>query len=386
MKPLFNLVVWAAAGILLGVVIFSFMQPALPAPPPGNVTENATPPANTTIPLNESPVDIVLIDAEECRECINGTAIMEEVSNYLDTLPNIRVHSNFTIERSGAEAQALIEQYNITQVPALVVRGDAPYPADFISTWEQKVGTHEPDGAFVSRFIPPPYFDLEENKVIGLVRGMAIRPYNCAYCVDPSGFFYTLEDPTVGRVYFTKKTILDENSTEAQELIAKYNITRLPTVLVDSEITRYPVFSQITNLKETGDGWYVVRDIKPPYVDLLANRTIRGLVRAVLIVNSSCTDCMDINQLSDAIVTPNGIKTITLVDKVTFEAGSEAGQGLIKKYNITKIPTILYSPEISDYPGFEGYWKQENSTVESDGWFVFRSHQLTSLTYQNISG
>jgi thiol-disulfide isomerase/thioredoxin len=391
MKPLFNILIWVAAGVVLAIVLFSFMQPSLSeVKNPGNQTApaNITPPANTTLPpqINESGVDLMLIDANECQECINGTAIMEEIGTYLDNLPNIKVSSATTIERSGPEAQALIEQYNITQIPVLIVRGEADYPDEFISTWQKKVGTREPDGSFVSRLIPPPYFSVGENRVVGIVSGVAIRPYGCPDCADPAGFFFTLEDPAIGRVYFTEKIILDENSTEAQQLIAKYNLTRLPTVMVDSEIQRYPVFSQILNLNKTDDGWFIVRDVKPPYVDLAANHTVRGLVEAILIVNSSCGDCLDINQLSDAIVSPNGMKAITLVNKTIYEADSPEAQALIKKYGITAIPTVLYSPEIAVYPGFESYWKQENSTVESDGWFVFRSHALTSLTYQNISG
>jgi hypothetical protein len=187
-------------------------------------------------------------------------------------------------------------------------------------------------------------------------------------------------------VYFTDKKILDENSTEAQAIVSNYNITKLPTALVDSEIEYYPVFSQITNFKKTDDGWHIVRDIRPPYVDLSANHTVRGLVEAVLIVNSSCLDCMDINAISDAITFPNGVKAIALTNKTVYQSDSEEARALISKYHLSALPALLYSPEIALYPDFGLYWKQQNSTVEGDGWFVFRAHALTGLPYQNISG
>ena len=390
MKAVFNILLWVIGGLVLGLVLFALVQP--PASNGGNFTipPQVPPPGsanNTTyVPPEESKVFLTLIDTSECGKCVNGSQALEETRVYLDSQPNIRVVTARTLDLLDPDAQNIIDKYDITQLPALIVSGDAVYPADFVSTWNRSVGSRESDGTFVSRKFPAPYYDLLRSAVVGLTRGIAIDPYRCPDCASASGFLYTLEDPSIGNVYFAERKLLNENSTEAQELIAKYNITLLPTVLLSSEIADYTIFSEISNLDATGDGWYVVRNVRPPYVDLRGNRTVRGLVDAVFIVNSSCGDCMNISEISDLITSPNGVKAVALRNKTAYDIYSPQAEALVGKYNITAIPTILYSPEISIYPNFEEFWTIQNNTIEEDGWFVFRAHNLVGLKYQNISG
>ncbi|HLC48694.1 MAG TPA: hypothetical protein VJI13_06480 [Candidatus Norongarragalinales archaeon] len=50
-------------------------------------------------------------------------------------------------------------------------------------------------------------------------------------------------------------------------------------------------------------------------------------------------------------------------------------KNITKTYNITKIPTVLVSPESKDYPAFMTVYKQIGG-FEKDGWFVFRNFQV----------
>lgn len=69
----------------------------------------------------------------------------------------------------------------------------------------------------------------------------------------------------------------------------------------------------------------------------------------------------------------------------TYEANSTEGMALIKKYNITAVPTVLYSPDASYYQDFDKVWLYQNSTIASDGWHVFRSFNVIAGKYQNLS-
>ena len=73
------------------------------------------------------------------------------------------------------------------------------------------------------------------------------------------------------------------------------------------------------------------------------------------------------------------------MNTTTYDINSTEGSALIKKYNITEIPTILYSPETSVYPHFAEAWINQSNTVESDGWFVFRAVDKVGEVYQNVS-
>jgi hypothetical protein len=193
----------------------------------------------------------------------------------------------------------------------------------------------------------------------------------------------SLESYQIG-MSFSNKTVYLENSTEAQALIARYNITKLPTLLLSASDTElYPIYTQLKKLSDVRDNWLILRDILPPYVDLSANHTVRGLVHVVFLINSSCTACFNATGLSDYISQSSGL---AVINRTTYEINSTAGQALLAKYNITKIPTLIYSPEAKHYSNFERIWKNQSSTVESDGWFVFRAHHLLgSVVYQNIS-
>jgi hypothetical protein len=231
--------------------------------------------------------------------------------------------------------------------------------------------------------LPPPYYDIGSGKISGIVQGIAISPSDCSECFNASLYFQSLSDPYVG-IAFSNTTILEENSTAAQAMIAKYNITRLPALMLDPEVQAYLFFNK--SIKSGGtlgdDGWYVLRSVPPPYVDLAANRSVRGFVDLAYIVNSSCTDCLDITSVSDYLDNSAGIY---ISDTKTYEVNSTEGMALVKKYNITRIPTLLYSPEASVYQSFAKAWVKQNNTIESDGWFVFRTVELAGDNYQNIS-
>ena len=195
----------------------------------------------------------------------------------------------------------------------------------------------------VSRDLPPPYYDTRSGNIVGLLQGIGITPVGCKSCINVSMYFQSLSSQYIG-MQFSNISFLDENSSQAQELIAAYNITRLPTILLDPNAGLYPAFTQSIQPSGTveDNGWFVLRDVVPPYVDLASNRSIRGYVDSINLVNSSCTECFNVSALSSYIADSAGL---FVMNTTTYEVNSTEGSMLIKKYNITEIPTILYSPE-----------------------------------------
>jgi len=328
-------------------------------------------------------VSFILIRAPNCDNCTNGDTLAAQSLTIFNETGQFTVTGMDTPDSSSVEAKALISKYNITRLPVLIIMGNTSAVPSLVSSWESSVGSVESDGAMVSRDLPPPYYDIQSGKIVGLLQGIGITPDGCKSCINVSMYFQSLSSQYIG-MQFSNISYLDENSSQAQELITAYNITKLPTILLDPNAGMYPAFGQSIQPSGTveGDGWFVLRDVVPPYVDLASNRSIRGYVDSIDLVNSSCMDCFNVSALSSYIEDSAGL---FVMNTTTYEVNSTEGIALIKKYNITEIPTILYSPETSVYPHFAEAWVNQSNTVESDGWFVFRAVDQVGGTYQNVS-
>jgi hypothetical protein len=392
MQPIVKLLLWVLSGLVLGAVIYYIaLAPAAPPASPQNVagtgngtlgTGNGTPAANAT-GQQKIPIAFTLIRAPGCSECVQGDDLLNRSLLIFNQTGNFSLSEPLFPAASSDDGKSLIAKYNITRLPALIITGNMSSVPDTVSLWHETVGSVEPDGALVSRNTSAPYYDVSLGTVSGLVQGIGIAPLNCTECFNASLYFESLSGSYVGMV-FKDIAILDENDSQAREFIDAYNITRLPTIILDAEARFYPVFSQ--SVMPAGavkaDGWFVLNDVVPPYVDLAANHTIRGRVASVYLVNESCGDCFDVDSLSKYIEDSAGLY---VNDTKSYDVNSTEGQALLKKYNITMIPGLLYSPEASVYPMFEKAWVEQNNTVESDGWFVFRMQDVLGQPYQNVS-
>jgi hypothetical protein len=389
-----NILLWLSAGLLLGLALSALfllpLQPRPEAPSQANqLPQNQTPqnnaPPSPPPQAEKKEVNITMIEAPGCDLCNSEGFLLEQTKIVLLQSSALQAGVSRSIPYSSAEASALISKYNITELPAVIIEGPVRTDSEFVSAWQAQIGTLEGANALVTRFRFPPYYDIRNHTVVGLVEGIGIKASGCLECGDPALFMASLEGGSMAMV-FSNQTLYEENDTEAQALLTRYNITKLPALLLSADgASAYPAFSQIKTLGTVEpDGWFVLRDVVPPYIDLTANHTLRGLVHAVYLVNSSCADCFDVASLSLYI---SGSSGLVLLNETTYETNSTEGSALMKKYNITAVPALLYSSDARYYPDFEDVWKQQNSTVESDGWFVFRAHGLLGdVVYQNVSG
>lgn len=376
-KSYSDILLWLVAGLVLGAIAylaFVYMQPVhvgTTMPPAGN----SSTPANTT--NTTAVIDIVLINPPDCPACRPLGYVMPLLINVTQQL-NLTI--GYVANLSSSEGAQLIAKYNITKLPTLVVTGN--YTSNFASGWTGSLGTQESDGALVLRNLYPPYY--ENGSTVGLVTGIGIAAPNCPNCTNPSDYFQSLEDPSVD-MNFSNTTILQENDSAAQALMKEYNITKLPTLLLSEDAQAYPIFNQsILPLGDVVNGWYILRNVTPPYVDVTTGNVL-GLVQTVLVVNSSCTDCLNATGFSEYMAQESNVM---IVNSTTYEANSTAGEAFITKYNLTALPAVLYSPEASAYPGFTQLWLQRNGTIESDGWYVFRAYNLLgapAAPYQNLT-
>ena len=222
--------------------------------PAANVTNTSL--QNTT--KSKQSITITLIHAPDCPQCLAGDNLVNESTSVFNQSSTLAVGSEDTIESSSQEAQGLISKYNITLLPALIISGNVSADPQLVEAWNSTVGTVESDGSLVSRQMPPPYYDIASGKISGLVTGIAIAPGNCTMCANSSMYFNSLSDPYYG-VVFKNETIYAENSSEGQALIAKYNLTRLPALMLDPEIPGVLVLRRGDKARRFGGAGRMVR-------------------------------------------------------------------------------------------------------------------------------
>ncbi|MFH0737725.1 MAG: hypothetical protein V1827_03935 [Candidatus Micrarchaeota archaeon] len=369
------LILCILAGIIIGYAAYLLLlQPPQVSDVP---SDNGSIMGSQEEPVEKS-VSIIIIQAPDCSLCLEG-ALLEQAKILMIQHNSLPVKSERELQLSDPEAAALIARYRITELPVVIIEGDAAGDAGLVSNWTGAIGTLE-GGALVSRLRFPPYYDLESGGLVGLPDAILIDPYGCTEC-NPSVQFISALESAPANIVFSDIRYLEED--EAQDLIEDYGITNLPTILInDSGLVPYPIYADLSALGEVEDGWFILRSVPPPYLDLEANRSVRGMVEAIYLEDGSCPDCLDVSALSSYISVSAGLH-ISREERV--DIASDEGIILAEKYNITMVPSLLYSPDAYHYVGFPEAWISQDNTIEEDGWFVFRGQPALGMPYRNIS-
>lgn len=198
---------------------------------------------------------------------------------------------------------------------------------------------------------------------------------DCAKCFDMAGYVAHIKSRNIRAVQ--ENTLGIEDKT-AQKLVEQHAIKSLPALVVTGEVSKAPLAQIWSSLGGVQSDSAVVIQGVPPYYELSTGRIV-GLVDVVYLADSACPECYDVSE-HQAILLGFGIQPDNSLQR---DASSDEGKALIKKYGITKLPTILLSPAASVYQGLAQVWPQVG-TKEADGWHVFRSVELMG-TYKNLS-
>lgn len=202
---------------------------------------------------------------------------------------------------------------------------------------------------------------------------------SCSSCINASALTLYLQQ-SFG-VNITRENVLDYTSAQAQGLINKYNITSVPAFIASAGMASYGNMSRLWPQLGTveQDGSYVLRAEIPPYRSL-SDGKIKGLVKLSNIVDGSCKECYDISLQK----IPLSRLGIFIANESTYDVSSEQGKAYVKGLNITKVPTIVLSPDAKYYANLNGVWA-EVGTVENDGTYVFRNlDALGGIVYKDL--
>lgn len=320
------------------------------------------------------PVNVTLTKiTASCTDCFDLETAIADFKKQ-----NISVGEEKAVPFDSPEGKALIKQFGIKRVPAYIATGEVG--KNNLENFTKTNGEIK-DNTFVFTKVSPIFIDAETKKEMGKVVATLLTDPTCPQCINPN---LTIDAYKKAGIKVTDSKEIAWNSPEGQRIINQYKITKVPTFVLSPDIDFYE--SVKANWANIGtveqDKTYVARNLFLPYRDLEKSQ-ILGLVDALYLTDSTCSDCYkpEIVQ-KNVLVQGYGV---AFRSERTVDANSGEGKGLINQYEITKLPTILLSPETDQYAGLKNVWRSVG-TIEPSGWYVFREmQQLGGLIYKDVT-
>ncbi len=301
----------------------------------------------------------------DCSNCFNMKAAPELIAKQGGI--KIKEVKEIETEKAGDD----VVKYKIERLPAILITGE-------IANLTMPEFRNE-EQTLVFDKTPPPYYDVAEKRVKGIVELVQIEP-NCNKCFNISEVVVQLEQ--IG-IKFASKEVVSSESEKGKELIQKYKIEKLPTLLFNAEVLEYDVVKEaweIAGTQET-DGRLILRMINPPYVNTATGKT-EGIVSITYILDKECNDCYNASILKTQL---RQKFNMNINSEEEVDVSTTKGKLLIKKHSIALAPTIIISKEANAYTNFAEVWKIAGSE-EQDGSFVFRNLSLLAGNFQQETG
>jgi len=321
----------------------------------------------------ESPKEIKQLTATvlgmECEICYQD--LVEWLLTEAEETPNTNLTKNFV---RGKTADILIEKYNITKIPAIVITGDIN-KVSLVS--RQRYETRE--DALVFTTLSAPHIDTRTKELKGIVNATILNHSKCPDCMF--NLAVLLVDMKNFPVHFENEFTVDAESKEGEELISKYGIEKIPTVIFNNEILAYNL--PWAGFENQTDGSVVLKGVLPPYFDLGSGQLKDGNFSSTYLIDSTCSGCFNVSLIKDTLPESFGI---ILKDATTIDIALE-GKDFAEKHNIANVPTLVIGPAASDYPLFDEVWAQYGHTAESRS-HIFSEYNLLSeqgeIVYKNL--
>lgn len=215
--------------------------------------------------------------------------------------------------------------------------------------------------AFIGFLLIRNYQINKKNKP-AFLSAIKIVDASCPNCFKMDSLLDILKKENV---VFKNIKEVDIASSEGKDLIAQYNIIKVPILIISGEIDKNEQFAKLWEGYGQKKDSALISDVFPPYKNL-SDGTVIGLVDLTVIYDSTCTECYN-TKLHDAYLAAEGIFP---VNTTKLDVASQEAKDLIAKYKITKVPMIILSPEAKYYQNLTKKWTQDGMIAE-DGCYIF---------------
>ena len=319
--------------------------------------------------LRPAKLEVTKILLSDCEECFDIETALESIKKQ-----NVNVTEERTIYLNENYAKEIIDKYNIEKIPTLIISGETN-KTEQLKSFFGNIGDFPDEKNVVFTSLKPPYYDVTLSRVVGKVSVINVVDSLCEECIPLSQVADALKQSGVA---ITEEKTYEYFSSEGIGLINRFDISRIPAILISNEVNYYDVKEQIQQLAEEKNGFYALHATSAPYRDLKQGKVI-GLVKIILLDDSSCGECYDVS-INKQILPRFGV---FVNEEEAYDVSSNEVRELIAKYNIEKVPALLLSPEVSEYPAFVQVW-QSVGTIEGDGWYVMRKPESLG-TYKDLA-
>ncbi len=301
-------------------------------------------------------IELTIIKNSRCNDCFDISKIVNQVKS-----GNINITKEIMFEFDSSEGKDIISRYKIEKIPTVTITGEI-----------EKIniqGLEKKENALLLTRLEPPYTNAVTGKIEGRVTLYYLKDLSCDKCNDLTILINQIK---AAGVKIVEEKLIEPSSDEGKELIKKYRIGFVPTIVLSKDAGFYELIKQAWSQIGTreGDGYYVFRGgiqyPNLPFINLTTGK-LRGLVNIVYLTDKSCSECYNVSLHNQILANSFAIK----IDKEkTFDVDDAKGKEIIAAYNITQVPTIILSEEVQAYPSSPAL--KQFFSVENDGSYVFR--------------
>ncbi|HLD28453.1 MAG TPA: hypothetical protein VJB67_02475 [Patescibacteria group bacterium] len=222
---------------------------------------------NTNSDTSVTKLRVTVITQEDCSNCW-------DVNLLFDAMKQTNIDLDIeTLYTKDSKTQTLIDKYSIDLIPTVLISGDLasdPTLSQFLAATGEII-----DGVFVFREVIPPYIEVETGQLRGGFSVIYLTDDSCDECYNVSAHDVALDGlgitPSDGRT-------VEASSDEGKQLIEKYDIKALPTILMTGDLEVYQGLAQVwPTVGDTAeDGTYIFRDLSVmgTYYDLENNKVV----------------------------------------------------------------------------------------------------------------
>lgn len=219
----------------------------------------------------EGKVSLYILKDAACEKCNNLSILTSQIK-----AAGIKLSEEKIIAPASDEGKELIKKYSIDFVPAMILSKDASAYEIMQQAWQQ-IGSRESDGSYVLRLVNPPFINLTTGKLRGLIDITYVTDKSCVECYNVSQHRLILTNPQTFAMKLDKEETYEIADAKGKELIAKYNITKVPTIILSDDASAYPsslALKQFFSVEN--DGSYIFRqmDVVGAYKDLATSQVV----------------------------------------------------------------------------------------------------------------
>ncbi|PJC36830.1 hypothetical protein CO046_03720 [Candidatus Peregrinibacteria bacterium CG_4_9_14_0_2_um_filter_53_11] len=206
--------------------------------------------------IKPQTASITIISEKSCEECRTMEALERNI-----TAQNVEITDRKELSADQDEAKDFLEEYEITKLPALIFTADTRINNSLQKAFE-KNSTVISDKVILWEQRFPPFYDLASKETQGQIDVIYLSDKSCEECYDPAEIFAGVFK-NFG-ISVNDGEIVDLTDPEGTELVKKYDIKDVPTVILSEDTALYGEFASVWagvgSVEE--DGKYVFRKME----------------------------------------------------------------------------------------------------------------------------